>query len=399
VTADDLETRLRETLRAETLPVAPRSLRQALADLPALELKRGGHHRNGLVLFAAALILVGLGAGAFIGAAAPSPTIPPTPAIPAGYVPFEAPGIRFAHPRDWQPSTAHETYPDVLGMRVVGLFERGLTICPYTEGVAPAPTERQGGCATEASAAGSLIVQIVEFERQLPTAGGHGTPTTFAGYPGWIGPESGSEPAALARWVSGPDDGLYFFWASVSREDLESVQAELDATLQTLRLSSWHEAADVSDGRVHVETNQGFSFDYPAGWAVYYPQHASTMDHAVATVASRPLDPCPNEACQRFTTPAGTVALEFRVGRGPSEPDWTKATETIGGQPASIQHWGSGMVTGADEGHHWNVRLDADRNVLGIYASLRGPGLEAQREMMNEILSSVRIDAPPPGDH
>ncbi len=416
---DDLETRLRESLHAEALPTAPISLRQTLADLPVHDLQGQGRHRSGLVLFAAAtLILAGLGAGALLvgvspqplptkdastatpteQAAVPTESAAPAPVIPVGYVQFAAPGIRFAHPPDWHLSTAVDNYPTDLGLRIVGMFERGLTICPNTEGVAPQPTKPPGGCATEATAPGSLMVQIFEYEGQLPPSDGYGVPATFAGYPGWTRPEDGSDPAVLTNFVSGPDDGLYLISASVPREDLDKLQAELEATLGTLQLSSWHEAPDAIDGRVHLETNEGFSFDYPAGWTVYYPRDWSVSNHAVVIVASRPLDPCPNEACQRFATPPGTVVLDFRVGARLLEPDWTDATETVGGQPAFLQHWGPEVVTNSDEGHQWFVRLNAELGVLGISANLRGPGLQAQREAMNEIIDSVRIDAPPPGD-
>jgi hypothetical protein len=420
MTDQELESKLREGLRATDLPAAPASLRLVIADLAALETSRPGRRRRGVILLAAAaLVLSGLGAsGLLTGAlpqqrfadAAPSTdhtpsavttTTPPlaAPPIPAGFVPFEAPGVRFAHPADWEPSTAFDNYPDVLGQRVVGMFGRGLTICPNTEGVFPVPTKPPGGCATEASSPGSLVVQVVEFTRQLPTTDEFGVATTYAGYPAWTRDDDGSDPATMSWAVAGPDDGLYLFWTSVPREDIDEVRAEMEATLATLQLSSWQEPAEVVDGRIHLETHQGFSFDYPAGWTVYHPNDASMMDHAVVTVASQRLEACPTEACQRFTTPPGTVAIEFRIGRGPNEPDWTRASETVGGQPASVQHWGSDMVTGADEGHQWNVRLDNDRKVLGIYASLRGPGLTRQLDAMNDILKSVIIDAPPPGDH
>ena len=79
------------------------------------------------------------------------------------------------------------------------------------------------------------------------------------------------------------------------------------------------------------EQNEGFSFDYPAGWTGTIHATGRFRNHAVVIVASRPLDPCPNEACQRFATPPGTVVLDFRVGARLLEPDWTDAHETLVG--------------------------------------------------------------------
>jgi hypothetical protein len=197
--------------------------------------------------------------------------------------------------------------------------------------------------------------------------------------------------------VSGPDNGIYVFWVQAPSVELEAVRNEVEATLATLKLSSWQQPPTVVDGQIHVDTGQGFAFDYPAGWTIYCPNDMSMTDHAVVTVASQPLEPpCDADTCQRFSTPPGTAAIEFRIGSGPNEPDWSRADTTVDGQPAFTNHWGDEIVTGADEGDQWNVKLDQARRVLGIYASLRGPGIDDRRATVEQVIDSVQIDAPPP---
>jgi hypothetical protein len=414
MTNDDLDAKLRERLHGAALPAAPASLRRVVAELPApIPKQRRG--RGMLLLAAAALVLVVVAVSGLLAGALPrrlatvtSPPSGPTmsasasasaspiatavgPSMPAGYVAFEAPGIRFAHPADWLPSTAFETYPGVLGIRFVGTFARGMTLCPNTMGVEPAPS-KPAGCTNAAGAPGTLRVDVIEFLRQLPGSEPLGVPTTYNGYSAWVRDDDGGDPATLHRFVAGPDDSLYWFSASTSRDQADAASAELDATLQTLDLSSWAAPPTVVDGRIHVDTGRGFSFDYPDGWVVYYPQDDSASSGGVVTVASRAVEPCTSAECQRFTTPPGTIAIEFRYLRLSIGMDWSQATATIDGHPAFVQQWGSEMVTGADEGHLWTVRLTDDFNGFGIYASLRGPGLEEQRRLMTEIVNSVTID-------
>jgi hypothetical protein len=145
-------------------------------------------------------------------------------------------------------------------------------------------------------------------------------------------------------------------------------------------------------GPVHIVRPEGFSLDIPGGWFVYYPHDRSTMDQALVTVASNRLEaPCPSDWCQRFTTPPGTVAIEFRIGHSPESPSWVDAPTTIGGAPAFREDWGRANATGADEGHTWNA-LQADGATLIIYVSLRGPNLPALRETMDQVLGSLHID-------
>ena len=415
MTDHELESELRERLRAADLPVAPAALRRAVAELPEPAFGARDGRKGGMVLLAAAsLVLIGVGFGGvlvgtrppdseatLIPTAAPSVNTVEPPAtaaiVPAGFVPFEATGIAFAHPSDWVPSTAFDKVPSILGWRYVAAFSRAMTLCPPAGGDA-APTEPPG-CEHRASEPGTLQVQVVEMLRQLPgTIERSGGQTTFAGYPASeptheIGD---TDPIALTWFVSGPDDGIYMFWAQAPNAEIEGLRDQMEATLPTLQLSRWQPPPKVVDGKVHVDTGQGFSFDYPAGWTIYYPNDMSMADHAVVTLSSRPLEPpCRDDPCERFTVPPGTVAIEFRVGRGPTEPDWGDADASVDGQPARAYHWET-TATGSDEGDQLNVRLDGERHVLSIQSSHRGPGIDEQRELVGQIIDSIQIDAPPP---
>jgi hypothetical protein len=242
-----------------------------------------------------------------------------------------------------------------------------------------------------------LIVHVLEYLRQLP--GGFNlanTHTDYAGHPAKSpGPWEGSNPATLMWFVGGPDDSVYVVWVQAPSTEIDTVRREIDATLATLRLSSWQSPPVAINGLIHVDTGVGFAFDYPADWTIYYPNDMSMMDSAVVTVASGPLDPpCKGDNCQRFSTPPGTAVVEFRIGSGLHQPDWSRADSEVGGQPAFTRHWDGPMATSADEGDQWDVRLDDERRVLGIYSSLTRPGIDDQREIVDRIIDSVRIDAP-----
>jgi hypothetical protein len=179
--------------------------------------------------------------------------------------------------------------------------------------------------------------------------------------------------------------------AEAPRPELAALKADIGAVLASLRLSDWEGPPESVNGQVHLELPQGFSFDYPAGWTLYYPQDRSMMDSAIVTVASMPVDPpCQGDLCQRFTTPPGTIVIEFRAGNGPSAPNWSDAPTTLGGQPAFRQDWGPENVTRAEEGHSWSARL-TDPSILGLYVSLRGPGLPELRAAMDDVLESIQI--------
>jgi hypothetical protein len=234
------------------------------------------------------------------------------------------------------------------------------------------------------------MLSIFEYTNQLPGASGSGTKTVVAGYPAWEGETAASDPAEM-WYIQAPDRGLYTVRLEAPWAEVLARKAEVQTLLASLHLSPWQDTPHAVNGHVHLDLPQGFSFDYPAGWTLYYPQDVSMMDAAVVTVASRPVaPPCANDSCQRFTTPPRTVAIEFRVGNGPTAPDWSHAPTTIGGQPAFHQVWGPNNATGAEEGLTWDVRL-GEPSILGVYASLRGPDLPALRAAMNEVLASIRI--------
>jgi hypothetical protein len=411
MTDHELETQLRERLHATDLPAAPATLRRALAEMPEPAARRQGRRMGGIVLLAAAtMAIVGVGAIGTLGSAPPreadatvAPTasvvdVPPSSAVvPDGFVPFDAPGIAFAHPGDWVPSSAYDDYPDMLGVRFVGAFARGMTLCPLKIGADPEPTDPPG-CERKASRPGTVFVYVIELIRQLPgTLAQSGMPTTYAGYPG-SAPQTDvgdADPIGLTWAVAGPDDGLYLFRAEAPNAEIEEVRHEMEATLGTLRLSSWLPAPEVVEGNIHVETGRGFSFDYPERWSIYYPLDMASGSSPVVTISSQPLAPCADDGCQGITVPPGTAMIAFRIGSRPGEPDWTKAHTTVDGQPAFVQHWDQAGA-GADEGDQLNVRLDDSGHTLSISSAHREPGIDEQRELVGRIIDSIQVDAPPP---
>ena len=75
----DLEGQLRKSLQAADLPAAPTALRQMLADMPQLPTGRGRRGVGGMVLLAAAILVVG-GLGAAGAFQRPNPSVaPPSP--------------------------------------------------------------------------------------------------------------------------------------------------------------------------------------------------------------------------------------------------------------------------------------------------------------------------------
>jgi hypothetical protein len=404
---DDIEPQLRESLRRAVLPDAPTTLREYLARLPMVDNQpplRVRRYRAPLFVAAAvALLVVAVGAAMMLtgatglrnSTAVPSlgtGPLPSTAASPASAGPrtFGAPGISFDFPVGWSDQTSAVEYPTVAGMRFVGLLARGMTFCPTRYYSTAPPTPRPTGCETSADQPGSATLVVLELTHQFSWTHGSGTPTTFAGYRVW---EPTVPASTQAEWtIQSPDSGLYLITLTAPVADIAADMTEVRSMFESLRLSTWEAAPQVVNGHIHVDPQRGFSFDYPAGWTLYYPQDLSTMDSAVVTVASAPLlPPCSSGSCQRFTTPPAAIAIEFRVGNGPTAPDWSKAPTTIGGQPAfGPENWGPQNATGADEGHTWSVRL-TDQSTLGIMVSLRGPDLPGLRAAMDEVLGSVRI--------
>lgn len=393
---DDLDTRLRDSLRDAPLPRAPGTLRSYLANLPPSERAsspaRRPHVR--LLVAAAALVVLALAMGTTVltgslpTTSAPVPTTPvPGPTVAAGLRTFEAPGFKLDFPAGWSNQTAVVDYPASPGVRFVALLARGVEVCPLHYGSNVNPTPQPSSCQANAVAPGSAILSVIEYTRQFPWYRVPGPQIEFAGYQAW---EQTSD-SSIAWIIRSPDGGIYAAHLLAPAAEIKAAAVDARAILGSLRLSSWEPAPRVVDGRIHEDLPQGFSFDYPAAWIVYYPQDQSMMDAAVVTVASAPLAaPCASDRCQRFTTPPGVIVIEFRVGNGPTTPNWGDAPTAIGGQPAFRQDFGSQNATGADEGHQWSVRL-TDPSVLGIYVSLRGPNIPALRAMMNEVLASVHI--------
>jgi len=347
--------------------------------------------RRVVMLGATAVLILGLGFGTVLSSGSVLHSTPSVSPIPtAGTSAFEAPGIAFEYPADWTDQTNAIQFTAPLGMRYPALMAHGVTVCPVTYDAA-APTPKPGSCdVAGARSPGSMFLAVYELLHQYPATASKASPATIAGYPVT---ESPLDPAgASSTWaVRSPDGGVYDFVLSAPHADLGARREDVRALLATLRLTSWESPPVVVDGHVRVDTRQGFSFDYRAGWSVYYPKDDSTTDGAVVTVSSTPVQPpCVGDRCAGFTTPPGTVAVQFRIGRGPTPPDWRKATTTIGGQPAFLENWGPKNSAGADEGHTWNVRM-ADGQVLGIYAALRGPDLPGLRKTLNELLATVQL--------
>ena len=391
----DLEQRLRNSLREITLPAAPAELRGYLDDLrvrgePEVQLQRG---RRVALLGAAAAALLVLAIGTVLMTGSRGPGVPeaspsplpsrPTATTALGPRTFVAPGITFDYPAGWTDQSAAVEYPAVGGVRFVALIARGMTVCPVRYDATGAPTPQPSTCESAADRPGTAIVSILEFTHPYPWLSLPGTETTIAGYSAW-------KQNATTWMIRSPDEGLYIVTLNAPSTDLAAVGDSIETMLGSLRLSAWETAPIAVDGKLHEDPGRGFSFDYPAGWSRWYPQDISTMDSAVVTVASGPLAPCTTDSCQNYVTPPGTVAIQFRIGNGPTPPDWSIATATIGGQPAFKQDWGPVNAAGADEGHTWNIRL-TDPSVLGIYASVRGPGLPELRAAMNAVLYSIRI--------
>jgi hypothetical protein len=404
---DDTEARIRAGLGQTPLPAAPESLRGYLADLsldvqPSRRSNRP--HPRSMFLGAAAILILALAMGTVflngsVPAVSPAPTDAPTsptasPVEPqAGFRTFEAPGIRFEHPADWIDQSGVVDYPSVPGTRFLAFFARGFSLCPISYAATATPSPEPGSCEVRATAPGSLTLTVVEYTKQLPGLEFPGAEMTEAGYPVWEQSMSAdpADPASFRWALQAPDGGLYLFSAEAPRAELAALKTDIGAVLASLRLSAWETPPESVNGQVHLDLPQGFSFDYPAGWTLYYPQDMSTVDLAIVTVASMPVEPpCVGDLCQRFTTPPGTIVIEFRAGNGPTAPNWSDAPTTLGGQPAFRQDWGPQNATGAEEGHSWSARL-TDPLILGVYVSLRGPGLPELRAAMNDVLESIHI--------
>jgi hypothetical protein len=384
---DPFERQLRERLHWLDLPAAPTTLHAEVArlrasDPPAPQSRSFGRWQ--LLLVAA--VAVGLAAAslALVGASRPSPT----PVVPS----FTAPGISFAIPKGWSDQTAavDPALNQPLGQRFVGVLARNLTLCPMDSDGAWA-TPSPSGCETEATKPGSALLYVIDFTNPLP----RDFPGDLNGYPA-------SESTGSTQWAwfaEAPDGGLYAMQLYAPSSEIAHEADVVRTALSTLRLTPWGSPPVVANGLIHEDTGAGFSFDYPAGWVLYYPHDISMMDSAVVTIASRPLLPPSSDSNQTFMSPGDAIVIEFREGNGPVAPDWTTAPATVGGQPALRWDDGPSSTPGnrssITESHHWEVRLPPGPAQLGIYVSMSGSDLEPWRSAMDQVLASVEI-APEP---
>jgi hypothetical protein len=323
------------------------------------------------------------------GAHGPGPTPAPSTSSgpPAGFSRFEAPGISFDYPDGWTDQIAAESVPAVPEDRAVGYLARGMTVCLPGLTTPPPPP---AACEMAPTRPGTATLAIDEAPHRYPwwTLGAAGSAVT-AGYPS----VSGQRDTETDWSIESPDGGVYSFVLRYPKDEKAADIAVVARALESLKLTIWEQPPTVVNGLIHEDAGYGFTFDYPAGWVVYYPMDASTMDLGVVTVASAPLlpPPCSGNYCQGFSLPPGSIAIWFRIGGGLNPPDWSKAPITIGGQPAfGPSKSGPQKGTGPDEGYYWSVRL-TDSSALTINASLRGSGLPALRSEMNDLIASIRI--------
>lgn len=400
--SDDLERRLRDALRSERLPEAPARLRGYLPSLegdewPVLAPVRPSRSRFWLLVAPAAAVLVGA-----LVMSGGSPKVAPTPtpsssASDGATRMFDAPGISFEYPREWDDQTDALQFIPPLGERYVGLFGDGFTNCPVTYDDA-APTPIPGSCDQgDPDSPGEMTFSISESLRQYPWALSKATATTAAGYP-MVEPDVGpySQDNSAIWQLLAPDGGVYLFMVRAPVSELGARVEQVRALLATVRLSVWEAEPEVVDGEVHVDTGQGFSFDYPGDWSVYYERDVSMVDYGVITVSSVPLEPpCVGDECRWFTQPEDSTVMEFRIGSGPGPTDWSGAPLVIGGQPAFRSDWDAAQM-GVDAGHSWRVRLLDSESSLSVSASLRGDDLTHLRQDMMTLLSTITIS--PPGE-
>lgn len=334
-----------------------------------------------------------LGACAPLGGASPdtsapipaaSPTTTPAPGSTAGpsangLAHLDQHGISFDYPAAWG-NFASVVRPDVgLGARTIAYLIDGPTSCS-----SPLETPMTGLQPACLSGAGGFVV--TELINPGPLNPESGTPTTIGGRQGWLLTNT------TRTWLIRGDAGNIYILADLNRAPTGSAHAAaVDAIVDSVRFSAAPEPPPpVVDGRAFLDTGIGVTFSFPIGWIVYYPQTPSMLDSSLVLVASKPLDPCTDTDCQAYLVPPDGIAVEFRIGGGPSRPDWSTATEMVGGQPAFRFDWGRPNAHGADGGHQWNVRFGSAE--LGIYASLSGPRLPELEAQLSDVVQSVSLD-------
>jgi hypothetical protein len=221
------------------------------------------------------------------------------------------------------------------------------------------------------------------------------------------------EPSARIDWVvEAPDGGLYVIVVQAPGADVTVRTTEVEAMFATLHLEPWSVPQDAVNGLVHLEFSEGFSFDYPAGWSVYYPVYMTMGGGQYVVISSKPPVPslitpecradgsCASRDLWQPFIPGsyhmapGSILISFDSGG--RDVDWATAPTTLAGQPAFFSSDNTG--SGVDESGSWAVRLeDTGTGVtsLGIRTSILGPGAPALHAALGEVIASLRITPTP----
>jgi len=389
--ADDTADRLRAALGSAALPPAPPSLRRAVDGLIEQPTRQGAVSRRAWWLAAAVplVIVLSVALGSVIlGTPTPTstPSLPPPTGTPttdlSGLTEFSGHGVRFEYPAAWMDYAA--TIRPNYGTRVVAYLVDGDADCssplPSSDSLIPK-------CVLDAGRApGNSVFIVTEFVNPGPMPGLRGDPVVVGGHSGRLQ----SEERYRIWMIEGEGGNLYILESRTSGSD-DAWARDVDALVATVEFSIAVEPSpSVLGGRFVFDSGFGLSFTYPMDWIVYYPQTISTRDSPIVLVASKPLEPCNDDSCQFYTVPAGGIVVEFRAGNGPTAPDWSGATELIGGQPAFRQDWTAPNAHDAVVGHSWGVRFGD--LTLGIYTSVNGTDTAVLEAQVQELLATITLD-------
>lgn len=307
---------------------------------------------------------------------------------------FEAPGISFDYPIAWDDQTAVVGEYPILGRRHVATFTRGMTACPYEETRLGAP-----GCANDPDKPGQLRVDIIEYLDLYPSQ--RAAETTLV-----------DRAPPIRSWVVPAADGGYYRARLVASsheadETWSQIQTEFDALVESIDVRRWSIPPSSLNGLIKQSSPYGFSFDYPADWARYFPlsdRRDSRADTMFVTIASRPVsDPSmfTADALQPFLTPPGAAVMEFKVERGARLIDWDyvwkHAENEVNGQPATVnvKPIENTDRVGADQLVTWRIRRPFDiAYPLTIHLWLRGPSIDAARAEAEAVIDSLVMEIP-----
>jgi hypothetical protein len=312
-----------------------------------------------------------------------SPTSSASPE-PAAVMRFEAPGITFDYPSDWidQTSVAGELH--ALGQRRVAALALGMSLCPGDE-APPAPSSGPGGCLGQPVRLGQLRFDISE---------------NLAQYPGrWDIADTGGLKDGLAsqHWIfEGRDGGMYRAMLRIKADESVDrwveVQEQVRALLRSVRTEPWEPPPPSTDGLVRQSTPYGFAFQYPLGWARYFPRPPWGDERAVVTVSSRQLEPpvsCTSSFCPPFRLPPDTVVIALRLSNPNTASYWRAARYVIGGRPAIRLRGHPWRAILEDQAIWWRIRIP--NHTLEVLVRLRGPDLKAGRAAARAVLDSMEI--------